>query len=658
MKTASHVVMGWTTLCAAACLAAVGQVDWVRKSSAAGDLTVPNPGNQQTCLVIADFDRDGIDDFAIGERTKTPSVVWYKWNGKGWDRFVIDDARLSPEAGGIACDIDGDGDQDLVLGQDGSGNSIWWWENPLPDFGKPWKRRLIKNSGARKHHDQSVGDCDGDGRPELLSWNQGAGQLLLFEIPADPKGADTWTSTAIYTWESGQELEGFPSRPTDVDGDGKVDIVGGGRWFKHKGGTEYEARVVDDTMRFTQCAAGQLVGGGWAEIVLSPGDMDGEAKWYEYKDGKWLGHSLGHVVHGHTCEVRDINRDSHLDILIGEMGSPGAGDHATIYVWYGNGRGDFRKTVALEGQGIHEGQLGDFDGDGDLDILVKPYHHNAPRVEVLLNNGSRPGARGLGTSASFKGRVGLQLYSLRDTFKNDVTMGLELTRNLGFVEVELAGTYGLAPVEFKRRLESYGLRPIAAHWSYEQWAADPEVAAKEAEQLGLRYAGCAWIPHRGSFDEAACRKAAAVFNRAGEVLGRRGIKFFYHNHGYEFVKYGDGTLFDLLVKETKPELVTFEMDVFWTVHPGQDPVALLRRYPTRWALFHIKDLAKGVPTGKLTGSEDVRNDVTLGTGQIDLPAVLRAAQDIGVRHYFIEDESPSVIEQIPRSVRYLESLSW
>jgi sugar phosphate isomerase/epimerase len=112
------------------------------------------------------------------------------------------------------------------------------------------------------------------------------------------------------------------------------------------------------------------------------------------------------------------------------------------------------------------------------------------------------------------------------------------------------------------------------------------------------------------------------------------------------------------MKETKPELVFYQMDVFWTVHPGQDPAELLRRYANRWTLFHIKDLKKGVATGKLTGSEDVRNDVALGTGQIDLPKILRVAQQIGIKHYFIEDESPTMVEQIPQSLRFLESLSW
>ena len=358
------------------------QVTWTRKT-----LPCPNSGNQQTACLVLDIDKDGIDDFVITERTKTPSVVWYKYNGSSWDRKTIDNTHLKPEAGGDFCDIDRDGDPDIIFGQDASGNKIWWWENPYPNFAKPWKRRFIKNSGGRKHHDQSVADYDGDGAVEFVSWNQGAKKLLLFEILANPKSTESWPSTTIYSWSAGREREGFPSVPVDIDLDGKLDIVGGGRWFKHRRGTKYKENIIDDDMKFTQCAAGQLVKGGRPEVVFSPGDMNGDAKWYEWKGKGWTAHKLRYVVHGHTCEIRDVDGNGNLDIFIGEMGRPGAGDNAKTYIWYGDGKGNFKETVASHGQGIHEGKLGDLDGDGDLDILMKPYNHKAPRVDVLLNCG-------------------------------------------------------------------------------------------------------------------------------------------------------------------------------------------------------------------------------------------------------------------------------
>jgi hypothetical protein len=368
---------------------ASARVNWIHKSTTTADLPTPNGGAQQTCAVVLDVDGDGIDDFVIGERTRTPSVVWYKYNGKGWSKYVIDDSALRPEAGGAAYDITGNGYPDLVLGQDTSGNAIWWWENPAPDFTKPWKRRLIKNSGGHKHHDQTFGDFTGDGRAQLVSWSQRDKKLLLYRIPDAPRSTEPWPSTTIYQWTSGPEREGFPSVPADINGDGKLNIVGGGRWFEHIEGDRFAEHIIDEKMAFTQCAVGQLVEGGRPEIVFSPGDTDGMAKWYQWDDQKWVGHDLTFVRHGHTCEIADIDGDGHLDILIGEMGRPGAGDDAKIYIWYGDGQGNFEKTVAWHGQGIHEGRLGDFNGDGRLDILLKPYSHNAPRVDVLLNGGTR-----------------------------------------------------------------------------------------------------------------------------------------------------------------------------------------------------------------------------------------------------------------------------
>src|ERR1700744_373522 len=186
---------------------------------------------------------------------------------------------------------------------------------------------------------------------------------------------------------------------------------------------------------------------------------------------------------------------------------------------------------------------------------------------------------------SMKGtHIGLQLYSLRTQLLNDIPGTLQEVQNWGVTNVELAGTYNLTPEQFKAQLDAHGLNAFSGHFPYDQLASDPEGIARQAEVLGLKYVGCAWIPHADGkpFDEKTCRDAIAVFNHAGEVMAQHGLKFFYYVHGYEFQPYGDGTLLDLIMKETNPKYVNFEMDVFWIVHPGQDPVKLLAKYHKRW----------------------------------------------------------------------------
>jgi len=263
---------------------------------------------------------------------------------------------------------------------------------------------------------------------------------------------------------------------------------------------------------------------------------------------------------------------------------------------------------------------------------------------------------GVGTGAKYKGPTGLQLYSLRDMMKSQGPAAtLDKTKAFGFKYVEVADLGGWTPAEFKAQLERRGLVPVGRHYPYEQLRDDIDAVIRDAKALGLPYVGCAWIAHRGPFDEKQCREAAAVFNRAGAALAKEGMKFYYHNHGYEFQPYEQGTLFDLLVAETDPKTVYFQMDVLWTIFPGQDPAKLLKKYPNRWLLLHLKDLRKGVPLGSLSGSTDLTNDVALGSGQVDWPALLEAAQEVGVKYYFIEDESPTVLEQIPQSLRFLET---
>ncbi|MDH3649550.1 MAG: sugar phosphate isomerase/epimerase, partial [Saprospiraceae bacterium] len=148
-----------------------------------------------------------------------------------------------------------------------------------------------------------------------------------------------------------------------------------------------------------------------------------------------------------------------------------------------------------------------------------------------------------------------------------------------------------------------------------------------------------------------------VFNTAGKVLEANGLTLCYHAHGYEFQPHEDGTLLDYIIQESDPRYVSFEMDIFWIQFGGGDPIDLLEKYGDRWKLMHLKDMKKGTEKN-LTGGTDVENNVPLGTGELDMPGILKAGRKAGIAHYFIEDESSSVVDQIPQSITYLKSLKY
>src|SRR5688572_24456957 len=153
-------------------------------------------------------------------------------------------------------------------------------------------------------------------------------------------------------------------------------------------------------------------------------------------------------------------------------------------------------------------------------------------------------AEEVGVGPSFKGPVGLQLYSLRAEFMRNVPSTLDKVQSYGIKHVETAGTYNFSPTRFREMLKEHGLDPVSGHFPFERLKKDIEGVAKDAKDLGLKYVGCAWVPHEGDFDEKECREAIAVFNSAGEALKKHGMKFFYHAHGFEFQPHADGTLLD------------------------------------------------------------------------------------------------------------------
>jgi hypothetical protein len=362
---------------------------WRQVSNQTGDFVKAGVGPQSSAVVL-DIDGDGRDDFVIAGWDPETSMVWFRSAAAGPERYLIDDRQSHIEAGGTAFDIDGDGDVDVVQGGSWKTNQLWWWENPSPDHQPAgrWARHTIKDWGSNQHHDQAIGDFDGDGAAELAFWNQQAQTLFLSDIPDAPRDPAAWDPIPVWTWRSGSCCEGLTK--ADIDGDGKDDLVGGGRWFKHLRDKVFGPEAVDADYGFSRSAAGDLIEGGRPEILLATGDGRGPLNLYQWRDGAWERTTLiAHLDHGHTLEIGDLNADRHLDIYTAEMHTPGAGGACRQLVLYGDGRGGFEARTLSTGIGAHEGKLGDLDGDGDLDLLQKDFQHER-RIDLWLNEGPAP----------------------------------------------------------------------------------------------------------------------------------------------------------------------------------------------------------------------------------------------------------------------------
>ncbi|HEX2855411.1 MAG TPA: sugar phosphate isomerase/epimerase [Opitutaceae bacterium] len=266
-------------------------------------------------------------------------------------------------------------------------------------------------------------------------------------------------------------------------------------------------------------------------------------------------------------------------------------------------------------------------------------------------------------AADFRESVGLQLYSLQAHFKvKGPAETLDLIKSFGFTDVETWGGTGLKPDQLAKELKTRGINPVSAHVGYGDFEKDVTAVIADAKMLGVKYVIVPILGGRDLKDEDA-HKIAANFNTWGAALKAAGLNFGFHTHGAEFRASAAGngeTLFDIIMRETKPDLVSYEMDVLWTFQAGQDPVKLLNKYSNRWFALHLKDMRKGGPIGF---DENGRNKpllasdkVALGTGQIDWPAVLAAAKKAGVKYYFVEDETPNPLETIPVTLAYLRGL--
>ena len=261
----------------------------------------------------------------------------------------------------------------------------------------------------------------------------------------------------------------------------------------------------------------------------------------------------------------------------------------------------------------------------------------------------------------FQDHLGIQMWSLRETAKESPLKALDLVKEYKLREVETAGFGDMTAEQYAAELKKRGLKAIGMHSGYEGFEKDLPGLIKSAKALGAKYIICPWLPQekgKGFTDEQAL-KVAEDFNKWGKIAKESGVLLGIHPHGFEFLpskKHEGKTVFDVLAENTDPETVVFEMDVFWVVHAGHDPVELLKKYGKRWALMHVKDIRKGAVTGLSTGGAPPTDNVPVGDGQVNWPAVLKTAQKVGTKHFLIEDETPAPLQCIPASLKYLRGL--
>jgi sugar phosphate isomerase/epimerase len=255
----------------------------------------------------------------------------------------------------------------------------------------------------------------------------------------------------------------------------------------------------------------------------------------------------------------------------------------------------------------------------------------------------------------FTNAIGVQAYTYRNSFPGGVVAVLDSVKALGITEMEGPNPKNIGPEEFKKLANERGISIPSIGVDYGLLKEDAYQVISLAKLFGATFVMVAWIPHGKTFTIDDAKKAVDDFNREGKILKDNGITLCYHDHGYEFGPYGDATLLDYIIQNTNPEYVSFEMDIMWTFHGGGDPAKLLYKYKDRWKMLHLKDIRKGI-ANDLTGGTSTNNDVALGTGQLDIPGILKAAKAIGIQHYFIEDESPNHAAQIPVTIAYIKGL--
>ena len=229
-------------------------------------------------------------------------------------------------------------------------------------------------------------------------------------------------------------------------------------------------------------------------------------------------------------------------------------------------------------------------------------------------------------------KFGLQLYSLRDDLPKDPKGVLKQVASFGYKQVEsFEGKqgmfWGMTNKEFKTYMDELGMTIVSSHCNMNT---DFETKAAQAGEIGMKYLICPYLGPQKSIDDY--KKAAEKFNACGDICKKNGLRFAYHNHGYSFNAI-DGVLpQDVMMQNTDATLVDFQMDIYWVVTAGADPIAWINKYPGRFKLCHIKDRKKGADAKDTDASTDV------GTGGIDFKKILKTASGKGMQYYIVEQE--------------------
>lgn len=246
------------------------------------------------------------------------------------------------------------------------------------------------------------------------------------------------------------------------------------------------------------------------------------------------------------------------------------------------------------------------------------------------------------------GRIGIQLYTVRKPAAADLGRVLEQIAKIGYKEVEFAGTYNHTADEARDMLKHNGLVAPSAHIAIEAILSAPDKTFADAHTLGLQWITVPSLPRGKHVTVDDWKGVAAQFNDAAMKAKAAGFRFAFHNHNDIVKETGDVLPVDILMKETDPSLVSYEMDLYWAVSGGADPIALLERYPGRFRMFHVKD-------GVAPYTDQTQTDV--GKGSIDFKPIFARAS--GIEHYFVESDSAAdPIVFAANSYQYLKNLNF